>query len=188
MLDHAPDECLLLPFLRGRTFRERTNPGVPVPEHVTRLTGIRDEMLEGARAPQEVVRDLFAWAGPGAWIAAHSGAFEAGFLHAAVPEVCGAADDSLMLSTLEWARSLTLDVADYKLGTLADLIDFDIRVSPLRGTLVGAQAVADLVLFLLKRCYPHGFKDLLFLRAESLNDLAERSQAKWAGKMSRLCC
>lgn len=170
------------------TFWERANPGIPVPEDVIRLTGITDSMLEGARTPAEVVRDLFAWAGPGAWFAAHSGLFEAGFLHAAIPEVCGATDDSLMISTLEWARSLPLDVADYKLGTLADLIDFDIRVSPLHGTLVGAQAVADLVLFLLKRCYPHGFKDLLFLRAGSLSDLAERSRARRANKRSMLCC
>lgn len=159
------------------TFWERANPGIPVPEDITRLTEITDSMLEGARTPAEVVRDLFAWAGPGAWLAAHSGAFEAGFLHAAVPEVCGAANAPLMISTLEWAHSLTLDAADYKLGTLADLIGFDIQVSPLHGTLVGAQAVADLVLFLLKRCYPHGFKDLLFLRTESLSDLAERSLA-----------
>lgn len=57
-------------------------------------------MLAGARTPAEVVRDLFAWAGPGAWFAAHSGLFEAGFLHAAIPEVCSVTDDSLMISTL----------------------------------------------------------------------------------------
>jgi DNA polymerase III epsilon subunit-like protein len=170
------------------TFWERANPSIPVPEDITRLTGISDSMLEGARTPPEVVKDLFAWAGPGAWLAAHSGVFEAGFLHAAVPDVCGGADDSLMINTLEWARSLTLDVADYKLGTLADLINFDIRVSPLHGTLVGAQAVADLVLFLLKRCYPHGFRDLLFLRTQSLSYLAERGRAKCANKRSGLCC
>jgi len=145
-------------------------------------------MVAGTSTSAEVVNDLFAWAGPGAWLAAHSGVFEAGFLHAAVPGESKADEDLLVISTLEWARSLRLDVADYKLGTLADLIDFDIRVSPLHGTLVGAQAVADLVLFLLKRCYPHGFKDLLFLRTESLSDLAERSRAKWASKRSRLCC
>lgn len=161
------------------TFWERANPGIPVPEDVIRLTGITDSMLEGARTPAEVVRDLFAWAGPGAWFAAHSGLFEVGFLHAAIPEVCVAADDSLMISTLEWARSLPLDVADCKLGTLADLIDFDIRVSPLHGTLVGAQAVADLVLFLLKRCYSDpaydAVKGTLIFRAERMDTLVRHS-------------
>ena len=84
-----------------------------------------------------------------------------------------------MISTLEWARSLTFDVADYKLETLADLIDFDIRVSPLHGTLVGAQTVADLVLFLLKRCYSDpaydAVKGTLIFRAERMNTLLRRS-------------
>ena len=42
----------------------------------------QDEMLEWARPHEEVVRDLFAWPGPGAWFAAHSGEFQAAFLFA----------------------------------------------------------------------------------------------------------
>ena len=62
------------------TFWERTDPGIPVPEHVSKLTGIRDELLAGARTPEAVVQDFFAWAGPEAWLVVHSGEFEAGFL------------------------------------------------------------------------------------------------------------
>ena len=65
-------------------------------------------MLEGVRPPEEVVRDLFAWAGPGAWFAAHSGEFEAALLLAAGGPA--GEDDSLMLSTLQWARSAGLDI------------------------------------------------------------------------------
>jgi DNA polymerase III epsilon subunit-like protein len=158
------------------SFWERTNPGVPVPEHVTRLTGIRDEMLEGARSPEEVARDLFAWAGPGAWFAAHSGEFEAAFLLAAggPPED----DDSLMLSTLQWACSAGLDVPNHRLDTLMDLIGFEIRVRPMHSTLVGAQAVADLFRFLLRRSYPDpthdGVKDMLIFRTDRMQALARR--------------
>lgn len=46
-----------------------------------------------------------------------------------------------MLSTLDWARSAGLDVPNHRLGTLMDLIGFEIRVRPMHSTLVGAQAV-----------------------------------------------
>lgn len=162
-------------------FRERTNPRVPVPEHVTRLTGIRDEMLEGARTPEEVVRDLFAWAGPGAWFAAHSGEFEAAFLLAAGGPAED--DDSLMLSTLQWSRSAGLDVPNHRLDTLMDLIGFEIRVRPMHSTLVGAQAVADLFRFLLKQCYHEptheGVKDMLIFRTDRMHALARRVTGRY---------
>ncbi len=151
-----------------------------MPEHVTRLTGIRDEMLEGARAPEEVVRDLFAWTGPGAWFAAHSGKFEAAFLLAAGGPAED--DDSLMLSTLQWARSAGLDVPNHRLDTLMDLIGFEIRVRPMHSTLVGAQAVADVFRFLLKRCYREptheGVKDMLIFRTDRMHVLAGRGTGR----------
>lgn len=147
-----------------------------MPEHVTRLTGIRDEMLEGARSPEEVVGDLFAWAGRDAWFAAHSGKFEAAFLLAAGGPAED--DDSLVLSTLQWAQSAGLDVPNHQLGTLMELVGFEIRVRPMRGTLVGAQAVADLFRFLLRRSYPDpthdGVKDMLIFRADRMQALARR--------------
>ena len=60
-----------------------------------------------------------------------------------------------MLSTLQWARSAGLDVPNHGLDTLMALIGFEIRVRPMHSTLVGAQAVADVFRFLLRRCYPY---------------------------------
>ena len=40
------------------TFWERANPGVPIPEHIRKITGVTDEKVAGARAPEEVVRDF----------------------------------------------------------------------------------------------------------------------------------
>ena len=166
------------------TFWERVNPGIPVSENITKLTGIHDDTLVGARRPEAVVQDFFAWAGPDAWFAAHSGEFEAGFLRIALGEELDAEGYLPVLSTLQWARSLELGVQNCRLGTLMDLIDFDIRIQqPFHGTLVSTQAVADLVWFLLNRCYAdpsyEGVKDILSLRMESLHVLAKRSTGEW---------
>jgi len=165
------------------TFWERTNPGIPVPEHVSKLTGIRDDMLAGAGTPEDVVRDFFAWAGPEAWLVAHSGEFEAGFLCAALDGDDGTVGDCSMLSTLQWARRADLGTPNYRMGTLLDYIEFDIRIQPLHGTLIGAQGVADLMGFLLRRGYANpshaGVKDVLVFRTESLRTMARRSLAEW---------
>ncbi len=162
------------------TFWERVNPGVPVPEHVSKLTGIRDEMLAGARAQDEVVRDFFAWAGPDTWLVAHSGEFEAGFLCTALDEEDGSVAGCSMLSTLQWARSARLDCPNYRLGTLLDLTGFSVCIRPFHATLIGAQGVADLMAFLLRRSYANpshaGVKDVLVFRTEPLRSMARRSR------------
>lgn len=165
------------------TFWERANPGVPIPEHIRKITGITDEKVAEARAPEEVVRDFFAWAGPEVWIAAHSGEFEAAFLYAALGGREDANEDRCVLSTLRWARAAELGTPNYRLGTLLEYIESEIRVWPLHGTLIGAQGIVDLVKFLLKRSYPDpshgGVKDILVFRADRMHSLSRRVTAEW---------
>ncbi len=63
--------------------------------------------------------------------------------------------------------------------TLLNHIEFDIRIQPLHGTLIGAQGVVDLMAFLLRRSYANpshaGVKDVLVLRTETLHSMARRS-------------
>ena len=77
-----------------------------------------------------------------------------------------------------FARSAGLDIPNYRLETLMDLIGFEIRVRPMHSTLVGAQAVADVFRFLLKRCYHEptheGVKDMLIFRTDRMHVLAGR--------------
>lgn len=165
------------------TFWERADPGIPIPEHIRKITGVTDEKVAGARPPEEVVRDFFVWAGPQAWIAAHSGEFEAGFLHAALGGRDDADEDRCVLSTLRWARWAELGTPNYRLGTLLEYIHSEIRVWPLHGTLIGSQGVVDLVKFLLKRSYADpshaGVKDILVFRADRMHALSRRVSAEW---------
>ncbi len=165
------------------TFWERANPGIPIPEHIRKITGITDEKVAEARPPEEVVRDFFVWAGPEAWLAAHSGEFEAAFLCAATGGRDDADEDRCVLSTLRWARWAELGTPNYRLGTLLEHIHSEIRVWPLHGTLIGAQGVVDLARFLLKRSYADpshaGVKDILVFRADRMHALSRRVNAEW---------
>ena len=72
---------------------------------------------------------------------------------------------------------------NHRLGTLMDLIGFEIRVRPMHSTLVGAQAVADVFRFLLKRCYREptheGVKDMLIFRTDRMHALARRVTGRY---------
>ena len=166
------------------TFWERANPDVPIPEHIRKITGVTDEKVAGTRAPEEVVRDFFVWAGRKAWLAAHSGEFEAAFLYTALGEREDVGEDRCVLSTLRWPRWAELGRPNYRLGTLLEHIKFEIRVWPLHGTHIGAQGVVDLTVFLLKRSYTDpshaDVKDILIFRADRLHDLHRRLTTEWA--------
>ena len=61
------------------TFWERANPGIPIPEHIRKITGITDEKVAEARPPEEVVRDFLCLGGAGRMARGHSREFEPRF-------------------------------------------------------------------------------------------------------------
>ena len=169
------------------TFWERANPGIPIPEHIRKITGITDEKVAEARPPEEVVRDFFVWAGPGAWLTAHSGEFEAAFLYGALGEREDADEDRCVLSTLRWARWAELGMPNYRLPTLLQYIGAERRTGEQRNVIAKAQGVVDLMVFLLIRSYADpshtGVKNILVFRTDLMRDLHRRVTAEWERRM-----
>ena len=64
----------------SRTWLE--DPGVPIPEEVTRLTGITDEMVHGQRIDDDVVNQLLA---DTHLVVAHNAAFDRAFCERRLP-------------------------------------------------------------------------------------------------------
>ncbi|HOV76225.1 MAG TPA: 3'-5' exonuclease [Candidatus Hydrogenedentes bacterium] len=169
------------------TFWERANPGMPIPEHIRKITGVTDEKVANARPPEEVVRDFFVWTGPAAWLVAHSGEFEAAFLYGALGERDDADEDRCVLSTLRWARWAELGMPNYRLPTLLQYIGAERRTGPSRNVIVKAQGVVDLMVFLLTRSYADpshtSVKNILVFRTDLMRDLHGRVTAEWERRM-----
>lgn len=169
------------------TFWEQANPGVPIPEHIRKITGVTDEKVAEARPPEEVAHDFLVWAGPEVWLAAHSGEFEAAFLCAATGGRDDADDDRCVLSTLRWARWAELGTPDYRLPTLLEYIGAERRIGPPHNVIGKAQDVVDLMMFLLKRSYAEpshaGVKNVLVFRTDLMRDLHRRVTIEWERRM-----
>lgn len=97
-------------------FSMLAHPGVPVPLEITKLTGITDEMLVGALAPEAVVGALVEFVG-GRDIVAHNAPFDRGFL-------CGVAGEAAFpgawLDTLQLSRISVPRLRSHRLRDLAD--------------------------------------------------------------------
>ena len=93
------------------------NPGRHIPEKVTELTGITDEMVADAPGQEESLRAFLEFAA-GRVLVAHNGhSFDVRFLSAAAKRY-GIAFEPTYLDTLPLAQALYLGLHNYKLDTI----------------------------------------------------------------------
>lgn len=129
-------------------FSTLVNPGVPIPVHITELTGITDVMVRDAPVISEALPRFLEFA-DGSVIAAHNAPFDIGFLTAAC-HACGmnwpprAVVDTAVLSRIVLGRG---DVPDHKLSTLAS--HFAVTTDPCHRALADARATLDVLASLL---------------------------------------
>jgi DNA polymerase-3 subunit epsilon len=146
------------------TFQTLVNPGVPLAETVTALTGITEAMVLPAPTVSEVLPALLEFVG-GSVLVGHNLRFDVSFLDAALTAGERSPVGSLAVDTVALARRLVRDeVPDCRLGTLAHHLQLDHR--PTHRALDDALATADLLHVLIERAAAFGvtvLDDLLAL-------------------------
>ncbi len=132
-------------------FGSLVNPGTPVPQAITELTGISDQMLAPAPPVAAVLPGLLAFA-EGSVLAAHNAPFDLRFLTAACAGMGRDWPGFEVLDTVRLARHLMVtpqEVPDRKLATLATF--FGTPVRPSHRALDDARATAVVLGRLLAR-------------------------------------
>lgn len=148
------------------TFRSFVDPGHPVPEFITQLTGITDEMLLSAPFIDELLPTLFEFLGTSdeTVIVAHNSPFDLSFLKAAATTHNYEWPNYITIDTARLARAV-LDrdeVTNCKLGTLA--VFFGTQTSPTHRALDDALATVDVLHGLIERLTGHGVTTLESMR------------------------
>ncbi len=144
--------------LKGQ-FTSLVNPGSPIPERVTELTGITDAMVAAAPPLDRVLPAFLAFAGGGV-LTAHNAPFDIAFLTAAC-RACGLPWPQLpVVDTVDLARRVLGEdeVPNCKLATLAEY--FGARTTPSHRALADALATADVLTALLPRLAAAGISTL----------------------------
>jgi DNA polymerase III epsilon subunit family exonuclease len=123
-------------------------PGVAVPEGITELTGITDDMVGGAPRAADALAAFLTFA-RGAVLVAHNAPFDMGFLLSGCRAGGLAWPPTAVLDTAVLARTVLREeqVPDCKLATLAAY--FGTRTAPCHRALADAQATGEVLLGLL---------------------------------------
>ena len=101
----------------GESYNTFVNPGCHIPEKVTELTGITDEMVADAPGQEEALRAFLEWADGRILIAHNAHGFDIRFLKAAADR-CGIPFEPTYIDTLPLAQALYLGLRNYKLDTI----------------------------------------------------------------------
>ena len=108
--------------IRGGEVLERyntfVNPECPIPEEITRLTSITDEMVADARTIKEVLPEFFEFIGNRLLIA-HNADFDTSFLRVAAQNL-GLSFENAYLDTVALSRYLNPQLKSHKLNLLAE--------------------------------------------------------------------
>lgn len=100
------------------TFEEFIDPGHPLSQTTTNLTGITDEMVRGSK-PEKEVLELFSEFAEGTILVAHNASFDMGFLNKAYSRYDMPESEEPVIDTLELSRFLHPEFKTHRLNTLA---------------------------------------------------------------------
>ena len=107
------------------TFETLVDPGAPIPDAVSALTGITGEMVAGAPSPAAALASLSGFVGD-AVVVGHNLRFDLAFLGTVAQRSGWPPIENVTVDTLALARRLVRDdVPDCRLGTLARALRLD---------------------------------------------------------------
>ena len=104
------------------TFESFVNPQVHIPSHITRLTGIDDDMLKDSPTIDKILPEFLNFLGESTLVA-HNATFDYGFLEHNVRTTLAKHFPYNALCTKKLARRLLPDLGRYKLSTLCEHFD-----------------------------------------------------------------
>jgi DNA polymerase III epsilon subunit family exonuclease len=129
------------------------NPLSPIPEYITSLTGITNEMVATSPIIDEALPAFIEFCGSdlGTVLVAHNAPFDLGFLRAAAEEIEMPWPDYRVIDTARLARIVLGrdEVPNCKLGTLA--LFFNTDVKPTHRALDDAQTTTEILHHLFER-------------------------------------
>ncbi|WP_312516421.1 3'-5' exonuclease [Massilia sp.] len=120
------------------------NCGVRIPAFITALTGITQEMVDGAPPARQVVPELIDFIG-GDMLSAHNASFDEKFLKAEGARLGRVTGHAGLVCSLKLSRRLFPGLASYKLGQLSRQLGIEFRGTAHRAE-ADAQVAADVLL------------------------------------------
>lgn len=101
------------------TFSQLVKPSQKLPEVITNITGITDEMLENAPAISEVIEDYIKFIGNDIVVGHNIAGFDVNIIYDIYLKYCNKYFKNNMIDTYYYAKCCDIEVSDYKLTSIA---------------------------------------------------------------------
>lgn len=98
-------------------FSEFINPKVAIPQKITELTGITQEMVADAKSYEEVIPDFLKFVGEST-VVAHNANFDVGFITQKC-KLLGLEFENSVIDTLQWSRNMLKNLGRHNLKSLS---------------------------------------------------------------------
>jgi DNA polymerase-3 subunit alpha (Gram-positive type) len=106
-------------------FSTFVNPGMPIPESITKLTGITDAMVAGAPGIDQAIGEFLDFVG-GLPVVAHNASFDTGFIKYSARQ-SGREFNNMILDTLQFSRKLFPELNRHKLDVVAKHLGISLK-------------------------------------------------------------
>jgi len=133
-------------------FSTFVNPGIPIPEFITRLTGINDAMVADAPDTERALENFLQFVGD-LPVVAHNASFDTGFIRHYARQY-GKQFDNMIIDTLQFSRRLFPELNKHKLDVVAKHLG--IKLENHHRAVDDAQATAEIFLVCLKMAAEKG--------------------------------
>ncbi len=154
-------------------FSSFSKPLSPIPEEITRLTSITNEMVADAPSVDDVLKDFLAFS-KDCLLVAHNAKFDTGFVRAAASKV-GVPFTNPSLDTVAVSQYLNTGLKNHKLNTIADAYGFgDFHH---HRAVDDAEVLAKIFLEMIKRLRKEGIGDYKAL-GENMNQSSDPLQLR----------
>lgn len=128
-------------------FQEFIDPGHPLSETTTNLTGITNEMVQGSKSEEEVLK-AFKEFSKDTILVAHNASFDMGFINTAYNHYQMGEALEPVIDTLELSRALHPDAGSHRLNTLAK--KYNVALEHHHRAIYDAQTTAHLLWIFLQ--------------------------------------
>ncbi len=104
------------------------NPEMKIPKHITKITGITDEMVKNAPKKEEVIKEFLEFIGDDSILVAHNADFDIGFIKYIV-EKMNLEMNHTYIDTLILARMLYTELSRFSQGSIAEHLKIKVEVA-----------------------------------------------------------
>lgn len=137
-------------------FQTFVNPQRPIPQNITELTGITDDMVKDAPVISDAIKDFYTFC-KNSVLVAHNASFDTSFIKEA-SRLNGLEFNFTYIDTLELARCLVGGVKNHKLDTLTK--HFGVKLTNHHRAIDDAAATGEVFLHLLELLKEKGITDI----------------------------